>query len=441
MKTKMKMLLYLKRSEQNEDGLCPLMGKITLSGKKRTTAQFACKIGINPAIWNSTSQRCTGKSHIAIATNREIESLLLLLLSRFNELCDINKSFSAVDVKNAYQGIAAAQMTLLKLFREHNEEYALRVGVNRTKGTFYEYKNSYGLLSTFIKEKYKVTDVAIKSLDYSFIETFDFFLRINRKQKPNTIRGHIIRLKKIVRTAIHRGIITIEPFADFSPEPPERKQLYLSENELSLLMNTTYDTPNRNFTRDMFVFSVFTGISHCDICNLTESNIIKDKDGNLWIETIRQKTKTPENVLLLDIAINLINKYKGMAKNGRLFPMLSTESFNPHLKKMAKQCGIKRNLTFHMARHTFASQICLSQGVPIETVSRAMGHKNISRTQRYAKVSNEKIDRDVSSLSDTIGGKYTLQGIDSPPSTILKDMSRRKVRPSKKLQNLIQDKS
>lgn len=156
----------------------------------------------------------------------------------------------------------------------------------------------------------------------------------------------------------------------------------------------------------------------------------------LWIETFRQKTGTPENVMLLDIAIGIIEKYRGLAKEGKLFPMLTKESMNIHLKIMANQCGINRNLHYHMARHTFGSQVCLAQGVPIETVSRAMGHKNISTTQRYAKVTHEKVDRDVSVLAGEIEGKYRLSGIDAPPSTILKDMSRRKVRSGKLQQTM-----
>ena len=421
MKTEMKVLLYLKRSEQNGDGLCPLMGKITVKGKNNSTAQFGCKIKINQKIWHATSQRCTGKSHIAIKTNKEIESLLLLLRERFEELYDVADKVSAWDVKNTFQGIASAQITLLKLFQEHNDEYQLRVGINRAISTYYQYKNTYRLLSLFIQAKYKVSDVSIKSLDGLFIENFSTFLQIDKLQMPNTIKGHINRLKSIGYMAVSKGIVNISPFSDFRPNKPERKQLYLTQDELSKLMNTTYDTPNRNFTRDMFLFSVFTGICYCDMCTLSESHLKKDSNGKLWIETTRQKTGTAENVLLLDIAIELIKKYRGTAQSGKLFPMLSNDSINPHLKKIAQQCGITRNLTFHMARHTFASQICLSQGVPIETVSRAMGHKNISTTQRYAKITHEKIDRDITTLHSEIHGKYILSGIDSPPSRILKN--------------------
>ncbi|MFT4224142.1 phage integrase SAM-like domain-containing protein, partial [Dysgonomonas sp.] len=272
MKTELKVLLYLKRNERDAAGFCPLMGKITLKGKQHSTAQFACKIRVNPEIWNSTSQRCTGKSRLAIRTNKEIESRLLLIRRRFDELCDTGDSFTALDVKNAFQGIASAQATLLGLFTGHNQEYALRVGVNRTAGTFYEYKNTYRIVSGFIKAKYKVSDVAVKALDSSFIEAFDLHLRTVLKQKPNTIHGHIVRLKRIVRMALHKGIITVHPFEGFSPEKPEKRQLYLTEEELSRLMKTTFDTPNRNFTRDMFLFSVFTGICYCDMRNLSQVN-------------------------------------------------------------------------------------------------------------------------------------------------------------------------
>ena len=189
MKTEMKVLLYLKRNEQNSDGLCPLMGKITVKGKTNSTAQFGCKIKVNPAIWNATSQRCTGKSRIAVRTNKEIEALLLLLLARFNELNDLSDIVSAQEVKNAFQGIASAQATLLKLFEEHNDQYALRVGVNRAANSYYQYQNTYRLLSVFIQTKYKVSDVSVKSLDMLFIENFNTFLKINQQQKVNTIKG------------------------------------------------------------------------------------------------------------------------------------------------------------------------------------------------------------------------------------------------------------
>lgn len=339
-----------------------------------------------------------------------------------------------------FQGMAEKQVTLMGLFRENNEEYALRVGVNRALNTLYQYKNTYRFMEKFLKEKYKVSDIPFKALDESFIEAFELYLRIDRKLQTGTSIGHVQRLKHIAQIAVNRAVVPYSPFKDFSPMKPKQKQMYLNREELDKLMATTFDTPNRNFTRDMFLFSVFTGICYCDMRNLTEKNVVQDYEGNLWIETRRQKTGTPENVRLLDIAVKIMEKYRGMAPEGKLFPMLTKESMNIHLKKMAVQCGIDRNLSFHMARHSFASQVCLSLGVPIETVSKAMGHRNISTTQRYAKVTNEKVDHDVTALSHNITGKYTLSGIELPPSTILKDMSLREQRRKEKNTGLNRDK-
>ena len=435
MKIEMKVLLYLKRNEQNVDGVCPLMGKITIkqNGRISSTAQFGCKIKIDPKIWNATSQRCTGKSRVATKTNKEIESQLLLLRMRFEELYAMGDNFTATDIKSVFQGIAATQATILKSFKEHNDEYALRVGVNRSENTYAQYKITLAHLTDFIKHRYKVSDVAAKQLDSTFMEEFCTYLKIEKKHKVNTIRGHIRRLKSVCFTAINKGYIDSNPFKEFKTPQAYKPQRYLSQEELSKIMNTTFDTPNRNFTRDMFIFSTFTGISYCDMRTLSESHLKRDDNGRLWIITTRQKTGTPECVMLLDVALQLIEKYRGTATNGLLFPMLTKESMNLHLKKIAQQCGIDRPISYHDSRHSFATQVLLSQGVPIETVSRAMGHKNVSTTQRYAKITHEKIDRDVDIFRDNISGKFALSGVDSAPSKILKDMSRRKYRPSKRL--------
>ena len=260
MKTEFKMLLYLKRNGQDTEGLCPLMGRITVKGKTNSVAQFACKFKVNPNLWNATSQRCTGKSKVAVYTNREIEKMLLLLRQRYNELLDMKADITAEEIKNTFQGIATAQATLLGLFREHNEEYALRVGVNRKENSFYQYRNTYHHVAGYITDKYKVSDIPVKALDESFIESFELYLRIDKGMQTGSSIGHVQRLKHIVQTAVYRGILSFNPFKEFTPLKPKQKQLYLTREELEKLMTTTFDMPNRNFTRDMFLFSAFTGI-------------------------------------------------------------------------------------------------------------------------------------------------------------------------------------
>lgn len=433
----MKVLLYLKRNEQGENGLCPLMGRIKVKGRMNSTAQFSCKLKVSPKLWNATSQRCMGKSKTATYTNMEIEKLLLLIRQRFNEFAEVRNEFTAEDLKNAFQGVAEVQDTLLGLFSEHNKDFSMRVGVNRTQTTYYQYCNTYRILSDFLRSKYKLSDIPIKQLDEAFIENFDLYQKVELKFKPLTIRGHLDRLKFIVKTAIYKGIIPFSPFKGYHTQRPSFRQRYLTREELDKFIGMTYDTPNRNFTRDMFAFSVFTGICYCDMRELTEANIVRDEDGSLWIQTERQKTGTPEVVRLMELPLSIIEKYRGMAPDGRLFPMLTKESMNRHLKKMAEMCGIERDVSLHDARHTFASVICLSQGVPIETLSKVMGHKHIKTTQQYAKVTQDKIDGDMTALDCNIGGKFSLNGIDSAPSTILKDISRRRRNPSKRQLEII----
>ena len=355
-------------------------GQDSRQGKEYSIAQFSCKFKVDVRLWNSTTQRCTGKSRMAVMANREIERTLLLLRQRFNELKDIKEIVSAEGVKNAYQGQAESQDTIMKLFAEHNEEYALRVGVNRAVDTYYQYMNTYRHLAVFLKDKYRLSDMPVKRF------------------KPRTIVGHINRLKCVMMLAVFRGVIPFSPFKGYRPQKPEFKQMYLTEEELAKFANMTYDTPNRNFTRDMFLFSCRTGICYCDMRALTEKNLVKAEDGSLWIHTERLKTGTPECVRLMEIPLAILEKYKGMDADRKLLPMLTKERMNRRLKKMSVMCGINRPISFHQARHTFGSIICLSQGIPIETVSKIMGHKHIKTTQRYAKVTQDKIDRDVDDI-------------------------------------------
>lgn len=418
MKTEMKVLLFIKKTEQGDDGKCPIMGKIAIKGESDSIAQFSSKIRVKQGLWNATSQRCTGKSREATGTNREIEALLLLLRSRFNELKETNVpggTISAANIKNAFQGTASAQATILGVFREYNDEFSLRVGVNRVKSTYGNILNSYKLLAGFIHFKYKVSDIPVKSLDFEFIESYASYLSTQKKFKLSSVQVHTITLKSITRVAVQRGLLSVNPFAGFSVKVPESDRRYLTEAELSRLMNTTFISASLNFTRDMFLFSAFTGICYCDMRNLSESNLLVDEDGSLWIDTNRQKTGTQEKVPLLDIAVKLIEKYKSASPDGKLFAMRSLSSMNLHLKKIAKECGIEQSVTYHQARHSFASSVCLSGGIPLESVSKALGHKNISTTQRYAKVTIGKLDMDMTNLHAKIAGKYTLRDIDTPP--------------------------
>jgi integrase len=272
--------------------------------------------------------------------------------------------------------------------------------------SYHQYVSAYNHLRRFIREKYKVGDVSLGQLNLPFIENFDYYLRIERKFKQESVNGVIIKLQTVARVALHRNLISHPPFFGYKLERPDFQIRSLTKNEFERLVSTAIQSPDLNITRDLFVFSAFTGLSYIDLKNLTWKQIITEEDGSLWISSSFQKTKIPFNVKLLDIPNRIIEKYRTHSKEGFVFNVFYLVKINKLLKEIARLCKIDKTLTFHISRHTFATQVCLSQGVPIESVSRMLGHTDIATTQRYAHVNTEKIGNDMKLLSERIAGKY-----------------------------------
>ena len=340
--------------------------------------------------------------------NRKLDKISLSIHSHYKELLAKKENVSPEEVKNAFQGIASEQETLIGYCNRYNHQLTARIGVNITLESYKRYGVSFNHLRRFLRTKYNLSDISFQALDYFFVEAFDFYLRVQLKFKPNTIVGIIGHLKIIIKRAINEGIITCDPFAGFSLEGEPLQPKSLTKQELHKIMTTPLDTPNRYLVRDMFLFSVFTGISFSDIRNLTYSNLVQAEDGVWWIHSKRRKTGTEFHVPLLELPLQIIEKYRGLNKDGKMFVMLSCSKTNGNLKKIARMCGIKRNITYHQARHSYASLITLSQGVPMETVSRMLGHRDLRATRIYAQVSNEKINTDMRKLEKRITNKYHL---------------------------------
>lgn len=407
MKTELKVHFYLRKTDEKKNGECPVIGKITIG---KDVVQFSAKLTAKASLWDIVSGRVTGKSKHATEINATLDKINVAVNTSYRKLQEIKNTITASEVKNAFQGIASGQETLISYFARHNEDFKKRVGVNRELSTQVQYENSLNHLKRFMSLKCKLSDIPFTQLDFSFIEKYDFYLRVELKLKPNTILGIMRHLRKMIKLATGEGIITRDPFDGYSPERPKAEQKYLTRDELQKIITTPLDHPCRYLTRDMFLFSVFTGLAYRDICNLTEKNVVRASDGVLWIETTRQKTGTPCEIPLMEIPLQILDKYKGLAPDGKLLPMQSCGRLNKNLKVIAQLCGLKRKLIFHAGRHTYASEICLSQGVPIETVSRMLGHRDLRSTQIYAKISNNKISGDTDKLEERIKDKFRLVG-------------------------------
>jgi integrase len=353
MQSELKLLFYIKKSEAKEDGTCPIMGRITIG---KTMAQFSTKLTVSVSLWDTRANRIRGKSKQAVEINRALDKISLSINKQHSRLAGLKGNvITATEVKNAFQGIASAQETLVHYFIRHNQDFWKRVGINRELSTAEQYEISLKHLTNFLEKKYKISDIPFSKLDFSFIESFDFYLRVELKRMPNTILGIMRHVRKMIKLAINEGIISRDPFEGYAPERPKAKQKYLTREELHRIMTTQLDHPARYLTRDMFLFSVFTGLAYRDVCNLTPAHIVKADDGVLWIKTTRQKTGTPCDIPLLDLPKQIIEKYKGIAKDGKLLPMLSCGRLNKNLKVIGNLCNIERKLIYHVARHNIFS--------------------------------------------------------------------------------------
>lgn len=398
-----KVAFYLKRNETNIEGRCPVMGRLTIG---RSESVFSAKMLAPLSLW--TAGRAKGKSAEAVEINRRLDELRASAISIYREQSAVRERVTAEDVKCLLLGMAFRQETLLGYFRSFIEHFEKRVGVNRTAKSARTYRCVCGLIERFLSERLRLSDIPFSALDRSFIDKFDLYLRTERKLAPNTIVLYMSRLHTVINKAIAAGIITADPFAGYEPPRPERKRRYLTKEELKRLMTTQLPSPRLYLVRDLFLFSCYTGISYGDMCRLTAANLETVEDGTTWIKAMRKKTNVEFEIPLLDLPLHIINKYRDIMPDGRLLPMYGNSELNRGLKQLAAACGIDRKLTFHMARHTYATEITLSHGVPMETVSRMLGHSRVDTTQIYAQVTDNKIDTDTQSLDKRIAERFTI---------------------------------
>ena len=399
-----KVSFYLKKSEADVDGNCPVMAKLNIG--KYSEAAFSVKMKVPQSRW--ISGRASGKSVAAKEINNRLDEIRAMALSIYSEQSAVRDAVTAEEVKSILLGMASEQETLLNYFRQFISNFEKRVGVNRTEGSLRAYRNAYNHIESFLKWQYKLSDISFTALDRSFIDKYDLYLRTERHLAPGTVINLTVQLKTIVGEAIADGIITAYPFMGYEPIRPKAVQKYLTDGELQRLMTTPLHKQTLYLCRDMFLFSCFTGISYRDMCSLTKENLSLAEDGTWWIKSARQKTKIEFEIPLLDLPLQIIKKYSDTASDSRLLPMYCNSNMNLYLKEIARICKINRPLVFHAARHTYATEITLSHGVPLETVSKMLGHRQIETTRIYAKVTDDKIDSDTKTLNRKISEHFTV---------------------------------
>ena len=391
MKTeKMKVLLYLKKSGLDKSGKAPIMGRITIG---RSIAQFSCKLSCNPDLWNPRESRMDGKSREAVEVNGRLENLLLSIQSSHQSLLARSCSFDATDVKEQFQGSVQTRCMLIERLDKLIKEKESHIGIDIRKESMAGYHSTRIRLLEFIQKKYKVSDLAFSQLTENFIHEFQQYFLGECGFQESTFYNVATHLKTVCRLAYREGLADILLFDKVKISKGNKKlPKALDRGAFEKLKTLHFEDLEEEMetARDIFLFACYTGAAYCDLMELDKSHLVRDDEGSLWLKFNRQKTGVPCRVKLLPEAIRLMEKLYSDERE-TLLPFMGYATYQSYLKALRLRAGISFPFTTHTARHTFATLITLEQGVPIETVSKMLGHSNVSMTERYAKVTSQKL--------------------------------------------------
>ena len=399
-----KVLFYVKRLSEKH-GQVPIMGRITING---TMSQFSCKLSVRSSLWDAKANKASGKSLESQRINEKLENIKTNIGKQYQRLCDRDSYVTAEKVRNAFLGMGDDCRLLLQTFDEYLAGFLKRVGKDRAYSSYDNYRKRRNRLASFLEYEYHVKDIAFKELKREFVEKFVVYLSTVKGLASGTIHSTLKKLKLMTYTAYKNGWIAVDPFAGFYVKAEYAERRYLSASELQAVMDVRLPNYRTGINRDAFVFCAFTGLSHADVSKLTYADIHTDDNGERWIIDRRQKTGTQFRVKLLPVAEMLYERYKDMHLSGdRVFPLKGTyNTLNMSLRHVARHAGLSFTPTIHVARHTFATTVTLTQGVPLETVSKMLGHKRITTTQIYAKITNDKIGQDMAALSEKLSSVF-----------------------------------
>jgi site-specific recombinase XerD len=395
---------FVLKMNKTINDLAPIYARITVDTKR-------CEVSVKQKISVSNWNFGKGMAKSNLIENKQLNSYLeqvrKMMVQNYQELI-LNKHMATPEaIKNKFLGLEVSDMTLCKLIEYHN----LNSKETLRWGTLKNYFTTQKYIGMFLNEKYKTSDIHLASLNYKFLAEFEHFLRQyspvdhQRPMENNTVMKHIERLKKMIKMAIRYEWLEKDPFIAFKQRFNRFERGFLTSDELKRIEEKTFSISRLQYVKDLFVFSCYTGLSYIDVVQLSPEHVQVGEDKEYWLITKREKTDNPVRIPILPVALGIINKYKNdprsIVKNS-LFPNISNQKLNSYLKEIADLCEISKNMTFHLARHTFATTVTLTNGVPIESVSKMLGHSKISTTQIYAKVIEKKVGEDMKKLKERL---------------------------------------
>jgi site-specific recombinase XerD len=392
MKSTYRILFLIRKKNVNKDGLTNIMVRISISGEK---AEFSSLTFVKPEMWSPLG-KVMGKTKESQKINDTLDRIKIALDNHYKAILDKDGYVTAEKLKDTYLGREIRKTTVLSLYDTKVEQKRNLVGKTIRDTTLSKYLATRKRVGDFMVHKYKKEDMPIRDVDFQFVTDYEVYLKSVCKCGHNSTVKHLRYLKQIITNALKNRYITVDPFDDYTLGYKPVKKEFLIEPEIKKLMNKKFEAPRLEEVRDVFLFQIFTGLAYIDAANLTNDNIIEDGFGQKWIQLTRQKSSVQANIPLLDVPLSILKKYRGL-ENGKLLPIHTNQKMNEYLKEIASLCGINKRLTTHCGRHSFGT-IMLTKGVSIESVSKMLGHTNITTTQIYAKVLNQKIFTEVNKV-------------------------------------------
>lgn len=395
-------MFYIRRDKTNKKGKAPVFMRLTINGER---ADASIKRFIEPHAWNSAKGKANEKCRGGKDLNLYLDAISANILRIQRDFELDKKEVSAQIILNRYLGKEQSDRhTLMEVFRAHNEKCRALSGISLAPGTVIRYETTLRLTEEFLQKSYQKEDCYLDEVTNQFIEDFEFFLKTVRRCCHNTTSKYLMNFKKIVRIALAKGWMKKDPFAQirFHLDPVERE--FLEKQELKAMLNKAISIPRLAQVRDIFCFCCLTGLAFTDVQQLKEEHLVADIHGKIWIRKARQKTKNMCNIPLLDEAQKIIDRYRDhpyCQTHGVLLPVCSNQKMNSYLKELADICGIRKNLSTHCARHTFAT-LTLASGATIDNVAKMLGHANVNMTRRYAKVLDSSIMRDMEVVAENM---------------------------------------
>ncbi len=395
-------LFYLKGKHVEKDVKVPIYLRLTVNGQR---IELSISRKVDPEKWNPKAAKMRGTNQEAIELNQFLDTVRSRINKIQRQLVEDNDLFTAADIKNLYLGKGEKVKMLVDLFDEHNQQMEKLIGIEFALGTYKRYHTTRSHVAEYIETEYGKNDIPVRDVDLKFIKGFEYFLKVAKACNHNSSLKYVNNFKKIIRIAVGNEWITKDPFYNYKVQFKTVEREFLSKQELQSLIDKKIEGDRLNVVRDMFVLCCFTGLAYVDIQTLKPDEIYKNTDGGFYIKSKRTKTDTSFTIPLLPTAQAIIEKYKGHPKvvnKDCVIPVLSNQKSNAYLKEIADRCNITKNLTTHLARHTFATTVTLTNGVPIETVGKMLGHKNLRTTQHYAKIIDSKVEEDMAVLREKL---------------------------------------